>query len=804
MSLVDSLLLEPRTLDVWIALRTDGAQGAGTESDPYDGSTAATFDALMRALPGDTAIHLGRGVFETHGFSPNVAASWQPKSGQKIIGSGIDVTVLKLVNASVAGNPYWVIGGDYNHFLAAFEASDLTLDCNLDGQVVPGHTFPPVTCGAISLAGKHMRIRRIRAINFGTLTNLECFVLGSAGAHADNVAAGNESTDCVIEDCIVERPAINNGLVTCINMSAAENPSTGLMGFHRACAVRNCVIDCEYKLNPVPITGITFSGTTATATTLVPHGRAANDWVRVAGAMVNGSADNPFNGSFKIASATATTFQYNMASAPSAVPTGDIWLDRFPSHLVAVTNISKAGTGPFTITVTTATPHFRAPGNSVVVNQSVPAAFNGSFEVTEVPTPTQLRYVLASDPGTWSRTGLEFVGVAYQAISNDGGTAAVVEGNRIFNTRIGGPYHDTYTTKDLVVRNNYYRSVVTGPFQNLGVLFGFGVSSTSDLIPLVSLTASGSTATATTARAHGFAVNDRVIVLGATGPDADNYNSPAGGSFQITAVTPTTFQYQMPGSPGGPAQGGPGYATADADTFRQRLLQSLTYELENGVYVATARISDVYSGHGFAVGDAVKVSKATSQPDQAHNDLFNGYHEITAVPDPKTFQYELAGNPDPRGQSGSSPSGYYGRLWQAGRILIEGNVIELIPTSTTFGPPVAITFGFGKFVSPPLFRQVTIRRNVIRHVDNGSDPPNLPPGLGISASGCAHLIVEENVVDLDHPAPIAFAQCDKVRFFNNQTSSGIPIQAVNVTEANKGTPSDEWTADIEDALLLAF
>jgi len=38
MSLLDSLLLDPARLDVWIALRTDGVKGSGTESDPYNGS----------------------------------------------------------------------------------------------------------------------------------------------------------------------------------------------------------------------------------------------------------------------------------------------------------------------------------------------------------------------------------------------------------------------------------------------------------------------------------------------------------------------------------------------------------------------------------------------------------------------------------------------------------------------------------------------------------------------------------------------------------------------------------------------
>jgi len=171
MSLLDSLLLDPARLDVWIALRTDGVKGSGTEDDPYDGSTRVTpiisvssitrsgttatatanshgfkngdrvlitgstgadawfyngtfsisnvttntfqytmwsipaasatgsitcrldpylLDAVMISLPASppVTVRLGPGVFETKGFSPYVTGGWQPKSGQKVIGSG--------------------------------------------------------------------------------------------------------------------------------------------------------------------------------------------------------------------------------------------------------------------------------------------------------------------------------------------------------------------------------------------------------------------------------------------------------------------------------------------------------------------------------------------------------------------------------------------------------------------------------------------------------------------------------------------------------------------------------------------
>src|SRR5688572_10530133 len=183
--LSDALLLDPQKLDVWLAVRTDGVKGSGTESDPYNasskqeksisvtvasavreatvtfigehgyangdvvkisgvtgtgmdqyngrfsiyGATSTTFNYTMISPPGAspasgtitcarvkfpfdelmnpgfpeyTTVHLGPGLFETRGFS-QINNGWQPKSGYKIIGSGIDVTTLKIVHGVGAG-----------------------------------------------------------------------------------------------------------------------------------------------------------------------------------------------------------------------------------------------------------------------------------------------------------------------------------------------------------------------------------------------------------------------------------------------------------------------------------------------------------------------------------------------------------------------------------------------------------------------------------------------------------------------------------------------------------------------------
>jgi hypothetical protein len=472
MSLTDTLLGEAYALDVWIALRTDGARGSGTENDPYNGApryepaltvtelelagsdhrvataTAANhgysdndvitisgatgadgkyyngtfviygatantfqywmagepagdaagtitcarthyrFDEVLPTIAANTAIHLGPGVFLTRGYRPGETI--RIKTRQKIIGSGMGMTTLKLVNASVVDSAYAVIGtlptgGELRHF----EVSDITLDCNLDGQLIAGHDFAPIACAGIMASGAHLRYRRVRVIHFGSLkAGYECFALWSAGAHPN---AGVESVDCVIEDCIVEHPAINQAeMTTCIHMGSEaikQGPGIGIQGYHRASVIRNCLVDCEFKFNPVAISQLTRSGSTATATTLRPHGRAVDDWVRIAGALVNGSLDNPFNGSFQITSATSTTFQYTMIATPAANASGDIWLDRFSSHLVPNTSCTVNPSGPnWIVAITTQTPHFRVPGNNVLINEAWGANTMKSFRVTSIPS----------------------------------------------------------------------------------------------------------------------------------------------------------------------------------------------------------------------------------------------------------------------------------------------------------------------------------------------------------------------------------------------------------------------------------
>ena len=136
MSLLDALLLDPYRINFWLAIRTDGVAGSGTQADPYNCKVDGTFDqwmntilALSEVQTQGARIHLGPGVFKTQGYADNVTGGWQAKPRVKLIGSGIDVTTLyQIFPASVSGYPHFFAIG---HPLTSTVDYFLVLETNL-------------------------------------------------------------------------------------------------------------------------------------------------------------------------------------------------------------------------------------------------------------------------------------------------------------------------------------------------------------------------------------------------------------------------------------------------------------------------------------------------------------------------------------------------------------------------------------------------------------------------------------------------------------------------------------------------
>jgi hypothetical protein len=241
MSLLDAIFLDAYRINVWIAYRTDGVTGTGTQNDPWDGSTATKFDALMNGVSVNTTVHLGPGTFQTSGYADGLSGGWQPKSAMKIVGSGIDVTTLKLANTTATNHHLFAIGHQLGpgSLMDYFEVSGLTFDCNLALQ-----SGASVAAGAVRILGNHARIRLVKVINWGTKnSSTPCFVI--AALTADPASGVSGVTDCGIDECIAINPSAGNvGPATVFHTGPKDDSGTNAEAFGIGPFIRNCFLDC--------------------------------------------------------------------------------------------------------------------------------------------------------------------------------------------------------------------------------------------------------------------------------------------------------------------------------------------------------------------------------------------------------------------------------------------------------------------------------------------------------------------------------------------------------------------------------
>jgi hypothetical protein len=201
------------TQQVWIAIRTDGQAGTGTQSDPYDGSTQARFDAVMYQLRNtpNLAINIGPGTFKTAAASTNgYAHTWVVQPGWFVQGSGIDVTIIQMVG-SVAGIHYGLTcftappqGSTDNVTL-----SDFTVDCNwaeLSQTADTGLSGEKnINTGAVYLYGSNNVVQRVKSISsFGSWANAQESFAITLASPTDSDASGN-----TIQLCRSEQPQGN-------------------------------------------------------------------------------------------------------------------------------------------------------------------------------------------------------------------------------------------------------------------------------------------------------------------------------------------------------------------------------------------------------------------------------------------------------------------------------------------------------------------------------------------------------------------------------------------------------------------
>src|SRR5258708_632674 len=100
----------------------------GSLANPFDGSTQAKFDSIMSQLTTNKniTIHLLPGTYRTAGVQPGGYVAWQLDTGTRLVGAGIDVTIIKLQD-NPAINSQTVVS---KYGSGEVEVRDMTVDCN--------------------------------------------------------------------------------------------------------------------------------------------------------------------------------------------------------------------------------------------------------------------------------------------------------------------------------------------------------------------------------------------------------------------------------------------------------------------------------------------------------------------------------------------------------------------------------------------------------------------------------------------------------------------------------------------------
>jgi hypothetical protein len=394
MPLTDALLLDPYPVPAYVARRTDGVAGSGTLADPWNGNTPERFDSLMNNVPPQTRIHLGPGVFETKGYSDQADAGygWQPKPGQKIVGSGIGVTTLKLVGASVADAHYFAIGhalwdptAQLPNLLDFFEVSDLTIDCNLDGQTGGAD----MACGAIRVMGNYALIKRVKVIAWGTKTaSKTCFVLSVITA--DPPSKVYEVMDPGIEDCIAVEPSTAGSepgrKITVLHAGPKDDTAALEEAYGRGPFIRNCYVDCGTLTLPADR----------------EYRALSMGWCRGGLVEANQVHNTTYGGPYLESNARDIIVRGNAFLNVLKWPYGSIGLlPLLGDEALHLDSLVRDPTDHgLALATTQLSPHPLAAGERVKIDASAgsPAEFKGVFVIDSVEPPNQFRYRMTSEP----------------------------------------------------------------------------------------------------------------------------------------------------------------------------------------------------------------------------------------------------------------------------------------------------------------------------------------------------------------------------------------------------------------------
>ena len=245
---------------IWIALRTDGKRGRGTQKDPYNGSQQM-FDLVLRAhtLRGtkNLTVNIQPGTYMTVGngdYVPGLtegSEGWRCHGGWTIKGAGQGVTTLKLIKTypSTDGKTYSAVGiCTTSSHTKNVTIQDLTVDCNHNaiGSKQSAET-------GISLQGSGHTIQRVTVRNASGWAG-EVFPI-SIGANGVN-SSNNLIQNCTITDW---KGGAGGSVTISNNVNNFQPPYTYTSGIVR----NNRVVGATIGYGGWGMNGVVFSNNVA-------------------------------------------------------------------------------------------------------------------------------------------------------------------------------------------------------------------------------------------------------------------------------------------------------------------------------------------------------------------------------------------------------------------------------------------------------------------------------------------------------------------------------------------------------------
>jgi len=331
-----------------------------------------------------------------------------------------------------------------------------------------------------------------------------------------------------------------------------------------------------FDADAATITPVAFkelSNGVATLRTTDPHNLSIGDRFTVAG------VDSLFDGTYTVASVpTSTSLTYTRTRVP-------------PRSVVSASLISNIAT------INTSDTHQFIVGETVVVS-GVGPAYDGTFEITAVPSPTSFSYAKTRT----NARDIEFIQMATpEAIS-----VTMFEPHGFV---VGEPVNISGTT--LTFNGGFNVASIDTP-----TTFGY-TRQRATRRQVITKARSSNVATLTTAQPHGYVVGEQVFV--------NQVDSTYNGTYTITQLpSATTFSYANTGSD----QVSTSLPQRGTVASASRKLASI--QLAGNIVTATTRET-----HGAFIGETVTITGVSSE--------LNGTYTVSAIPFLNVLEFAKTG-----------------------------------------------------------------------------------------------------------------------------------------------------------------